>query len=148
MIEEYAFGDCASLAAVTIPEASVAELAGDAFAECPALRVVDFGRVADIAAPNRFPHLNGVARTATAEHPLEDGDSCVIRRTWPASTAELQPEVRMFGCVDMPATHAETEPDQPSEVLGATGIASPIPLQGLGGSECVPGLACAVAAGG
>ena len=75
------------------------------------------------------------------EHPLGDGDSCVVRRTWPASTTELEPAVLdEDGDVDTPATYAGTEPDQPTEVVDATGIASPIPLQDLGGNECVPGL--------
>ena len=142
VIERGAFTGCLLLAAVTTPEATVTELAGDAFADCPALRAVDYGRVADLAAPNRYPHLNGVARTATVEHPLGAGDSCVVWRTWPASTTELEPEVLDFhGNVETPAAYAGTEPDQPAEVLDATGIASPIPLQDLGGNECVPGLA-------
>ena len=67
----------------------MAKLAGTAFAGCAALRAVDYGRVAGLTAPNRFPALNNVARTATVEHPLEAGDSCVVRRTWPASDAVL-----------------------------------------------------------
>ena len=66
----------------------------------------------------------------------------MVWRTWPASTTELEPEVLGYhGNVETPAAYAGTEPDQPAEVLDATGIASPIPLQDLGGNECVPGLA-------
>ena len=42
-----------------------------------------------LSAPNRFPGLNGATRTATVEHSLGAGDSCVVRRTWPASMPAL-----------------------------------------------------------
>jgi hypothetical protein len=122
VIKGHAFGGCRSLEKVTIPS-SVTELADDAFFNCLALRAVDFGRVADLAAPNRFPELNRIARTATVEHPLKNGDSCVVRRTWPASTTEFETQ-----------TYAGTEPDPPTEVVDAAGIVSPIPLQDLGGN--------------
>jgi hypothetical protein len=134
VIEEKAFFRCSSLTAVTIPD-SVTNLAIDAFMNCPILRSIDYGRVTDLTAPNRFPVLNRISRTATVEHPLRDGDNCIVRRTWPASTVELEPAVQEQGYVVTPATYAGTEPEPPTEVVDATGIVSPIPLQDLGGNE-------------
>ena len=134
-IGEGAFAYCSSLAAVTIPS-SVTKLADDAFSHCAILMSIDYGWVADLAAPNRFPELNRIARTATVEHPLEAGDSCVVRRTWPASTAELTPAVLNYvGNAGTPATYAGTEPGPVTEVVDATGIISPILVMDLGGNE-------------
>jgi len=137
VINENAFAYCSSLAAVTISEASVTELADNAFRYCISLRTFDYGWVTDLAAPNRFPALNRAARTATVEHPLENGDSCVVRCTWPASSAVLeQPflDDRTM-LVLKPETYAGTEPGPVTEVVDATGIASPILLIDLGGNE-------------
>jgi hypothetical protein len=131
-----AFAYCTALEKVTLPNASLIKLVDNAFLNCPALRAVEYGRVADLAAPNRFPALNGVARTATVEHPLGDGDSCVVQRTWPASTTEIEPEVvNDYGEVEKSAMYAGTEPGPVTKVVDATGIVSPIPLQDLGGNE-------------
>ena len=135
VIQYEAFTYCEALAEVTIPD-SVTKLADNAFFGCPALRAINNRRVTDLTAPNRFPVLNGISRTATVEHPLGDGDSCVVRRTWPASTTELEPEVlNEFGTFGKAAMYAGTEPGPVTEVVDATGIVSPIPLQDLGGNE-------------
>jgi len=147
-----------------MPEDGLLEEIGDgAFYHCSALKIIDFGRVADLAVPNRFPTLNGFPRTATVRHQLAaaptlvqpgsnteeprpdddeqpdaaaaDVDSCVVRRTWPASTHQLnEGELEYYGGEAAP-TYAGTEPGPIEAVLDATGIVSPIPLQDLSGDE-------------
>jgi len=109
VVEDGVFRGCTSLKKVTL-SSSIKFLPDQVFADCPNLKLIDFGKVTNLDAPNRFPALNGTTRTAIVEHPLEGGKSCFVRRTWPASTQVIIKEEKLFDCVITQATYAATEP--------------------------------------
>ena len=145
MIEKAAFACCESLHTITIPN-SLTKIGEVNFLGCNSLKIVYYGLVDDLKAPNRFKMLNGTDRIAKVKHSLEDGDSCVVLRTWPASTIGLgnRKDARTHefipwygGKIYYWDSYEDTEPYPPMEVVDATGIVSPILLHTLSGDEYV-----------
>ena len=133
VIGDYAFGECDSLTYILIPD-SVIKINENAIKFNNSLRIIDYGRVATLDMPNRFLTLNWVARTATFEHQLGNGDSCVALHNWPPSNDEVYKFDKTYD-MEFSPMYAATESNTLDEVVDVSGILSPIPLQDLSGNE-------------
>jgi len=129
-IGPFAFSYCKLLKKIIILGESLKDVDVTSFYQCPALEIVDYGLISDINRPNIFPLLNKIRRTATIEQKLDTGDSCVVRRYWPASKKEISINNNLD-----PVTYEGTEPEQLNEIVDTKGIVSPISLQDLEGNE-------------
>ena len=130
-IGEDAFKSCRVLRHATFPLDSVVSIGRGAFHQCDSLLTLDLGAATDVDAPNRFPEINGVNRSATLLHKLPGGtDRCVVRRKWNGSQDQLPDRGWRF---DIP-TYEGTQPGLPYLVDGS-GILLPLQLQTLAGDE-------------